>query len=59
MHFSKEEKAVRLEDWRRSGKSAWAYAKENNLIPQTFSRWIKEEKKRNLVLWKSRLQQCG
>jgi transposase-like protein len=43
MHFSKEEKARRLEDWRRSGKSACAYAKENNLIPQTFSRWIKEE----------------
>jgi hypothetical protein len=26
MQFSKEEKAMWLEDWRQSGKSAWAYA---------------------------------
>jgi hypothetical protein len=43
MHFSKEEKAMRLEDWRLSGKSAWAYAKENNLVPQTFLKWTKNE----------------
>ena len=47
MKFSKEEKAMWLEDWRKSGKNAWAYAKENGLIPQTFSRWAnaKEESK--------------
>ena len=34
--FSKEEKAMWLEDWRQSGKKAWTYAKENGLVPQTF-----------------------
>jgi hypothetical protein len=43
MQYSKEEKAMWLEDWRQSGKSAWAYAKENGLTPQTFVRWIKAE----------------
>ena len=41
MRFSEEEKAMWLEDWRQSGESAWAYAKENKLNPQTFARWIK------------------
>jgi len=41
MKFSEEEKAMWLEDWRRSGKKAWTYAKENGLIPQTFAKWIK------------------
>ena len=41
MRFSKEEKALWLEDWRQSGKSAWTYAKENGLCPQTFGRWVK------------------
>jgi hypothetical protein len=41
MRFSEEEKAMWLEDWRQSGKSAWVYAKENGLIPQTFTRWTK------------------
>jgi hypothetical protein len=41
MHYSREEKAMWLEDWRQSGKGAWAYAKENGLVPQTFSGWVK------------------
>ena len=41
MKFSEEEKAMWLEDWRRSGKRAWTYAKENGLIPQTFVGWAK------------------
>ena len=41
MRFSEEEKAMWLEDWRQSGKNAWAYAKENGIIPQTFARWAK------------------
>ena len=45
MRFSKEEKAMWLEDWQQSGKNAWAYAKQNGLIPQTFARWIKLESK--------------
>ena len=45
MTYSKEEKAMRLEDWRRSGKSAWTYAKENGLIPKTFFGWTRKEKK--------------
>jgi hypothetical protein len=44
MHYSKEEKAMRLEDWEQSGKGAWAYAKENGIIPQTFVGWTKKEK---------------
>ena len=51
MQFSTEEKALWLEDWKQSGKSAWTYAKENGLNPQTFSRWIKAgtETKSNFV----------
>jgi len=41
MKYSEEEKAMWLEDWKRSGKKAWAYAKENELIPQTFCSWAK------------------
>ena len=43
MQFSEEEKTMWLEDWSQSGKSAWAYAKENSLNPQTFVRWTKRE----------------
>ncbi len=43
MKFSEEEKAMWLEDWRQSGKSAWAYAKANGLNPQTFVKWTKAE----------------
>jgi len=41
MNYSEEEKAMWLEDWGQSGKSAWAYAKANGLNPQTFVRWTK------------------
>jgi len=41
MHYSKEEKTKWLDNWRQSGKSAWAYAKENGLSPQTFLKWTK------------------
>ena len=43
MKFSEEEKAMWLEDWRQSGKSAWAYANANGLSPQTFVKWTKTE----------------
>ena len=43
--FSKEEKAMWLEDWQQSGKNAWAYAKENGLVPQTFTSWTRASKK--------------
>ena len=39
--YSKEEKAMWLEDWKGSTKSAWAYAKENGLNQQTFINWTK------------------
>src|SRR5215469_1325729 len=42
MHYSKEEKAMWLEDWKASGKKPWIYAKENGLIPQTFVGWTKK-----------------
>ena len=45
MKFSKEEKAMWLEDWKKSGKNAWGYAKENGLIPQTFCSWVTREEK--------------
>ena len=41
MKISKEEKERWLKDWKRSGKKAWTYAKENNLTPQTFCNWVK------------------
>jgi transposase-like protein len=44
MQYSKEEKEMWLEDWRQSGKNAWAYARENGLIPQTFVSWTKRIK---------------
>jgi hypothetical protein len=28
-----QKKAMWLEDWKKSGKKAWIYAKENGLIP--------------------------
>jgi hypothetical protein len=30
-------------NWQQSGKSAWTYAKENGLNPQTFTKWTKAE----------------
>ena len=30
-----------VEDWRQSGKSAWVYAKANELNPRTFVKWTK------------------
>jgi len=45
MTYSKEEKGMWLDDWRKSGKKAWTYAKENGLIPQTFCSWVKREEK--------------
>lgn len=44
--YSEEEKAMWLEDWRESGKSAWAYAKANGLNLQTFKRWTKTGKEK-------------
>jgi len=49
MNYSKEEKAMWLDDWRQSGKSAWAYAKENGLNLQTLKNWIKAEAKQSFV----------
>ena len=43
MQFNKEEKTMRLDVWRKSGKSAWAYAKANSLNPQTFVKWTKAQ----------------
>jgi transposase-like protein len=43
MRYSKEEKALWLEDWQQSGQGSQVYAKANGLNPQTFERWIKTE----------------
>jgi len=42
MTYSKEEKAMWLDDWLQSGKGAWTYARENGIIPQTFVTWTKK-----------------
>ena len=49
--YSREERAMWLEDWKQSGKSAWAYAKENGINTQTFINWKKasNETKQNFV----------
>ena len=47
MNFSSEEKARLIKEWSQSGQSAWAYAKEKGLVPQTFARWASERKKAN------------
>lgn len=51
MRISDEEKTLWVEDWKGSGKSAWAYAKENGLNPQTFVKWTKsaDEKQTDFV----------
>jgi transposase-like protein len=41
MKYSEEERAMWVEDWLQSGRSAWAYAKGNGLNPQTFANWTK------------------
>jgi len=42
MRYSKEERTMFLEDWKKSEKSAWKYAKENRLSWKTFKSWTKE-----------------
>jgi transposase-like protein len=44
MHYSKEEKAILLEEWRESGKSISAYVKEKGLVRWTFHKWLKAER---------------
>ena len=46
MIYSKEEKTKWLEEWKRSGKSTWAFAKEKGLKGQTFLKWVKIIRKR-------------
>ena len=46
MHYSKEEKAKWVEEWKGSGSTAGAFAKEKGLIPQTFVGWVKPRPKR-------------
>jgi hypothetical protein len=43
MRYREEEKTMWVEDWQRSGKSAWIYAKENGLNPQTLVRWTRRK----------------
>ena len=51
MKYSEEERTRWLEDWKLSGKSACAYAKENGLNQQTLINWTKKrnETKQNFV----------
>ena len=45
MSYSKEQKAMWLEEWRRSGKTFAAFAKEKGLNYETFRRWTKSKSK--------------
>ena len=44
MHYSKEEKAKCLEDWKLSGKSISAFTRENGLVRWTFTKWLKAKR---------------
>ena len=41
MHYSEEEKAKCLEDWKMSGKSISAFTRENGIVRWTFTKWLK------------------
>jgi transposase-like protein len=41
--YSPEEKAAWLEQWKASGKSAWAFAQGNGIKGQTLSKWIRKQ----------------
>jgi hypothetical protein len=47
MKITEEERKRWLDDWRNSGKTACAYAKENGLNPQSFYYWTKIRTKNN------------
>jgi transposase-like protein len=40
--YSGEEKAWLVEEWEKSGKSKWAFAKELGLNVQTFTNWTRK-----------------
>jgi CRISPR/Cas system CMR-associated protein Cmr1 (group 7 of RAMP superfamily) len=40
MKYSKEEKAMWVEDFKASGMSVYAYTKKNGLCQQTFKNWV-------------------
>jgi transposase-like protein len=42
--YSGEEKEMWLEDWGKSGKSTWSYAKANGISPATFKNWVVQGK---------------
>ena len=44
MRYSQEWEKKLVSGWKESGKSAWKYAKENRLSPQTLIKWTKAEK---------------
>ena len=44
MRYSTEEKAMILEEWKRSGKSICSYVKEKGLVRWTFTKWLKAER---------------
>ena len=42
--YNTEEKEKLIEAWKISGKSRWAFAKEQGLVPQTFLKWTRSKK---------------
>jgi len=54
MNYSEEEKILWLEDWQNSGKGALDYARNNGLIPQTFTGWTSNRTKRKIDFIESR-----
>ena len=44
--YSSEEQATHLAAWRSTGLSGQAYCREHDIVPTTFYRWVKAEKRR-------------
>ncbi|MDR1250322.1 MAG: transposase, partial [Treponema sp.] len=58
--YSEEDKAWLVEEWRASGKTKWAFARELGLPYQTFSKWTKGgEKEQNFVEVGMKLEKEG
>ena len=47
--YSVEERERLVEEWRQSGKSKWAFAKELGLSAQTLNNWTKKAEKEGKV----------
>ena len=47
MRYSEEERKMWMDDWAKSGLSAWAYSRKNGLNLQTFLNWARPKVEEN------------